>query len=250
MSRFRSFFFIREIMTIRTGSGHLALRFATLVVVVVAGVLAGALAGLGTVRGEQIAGKAEATPPTPNAPSARTIEGAAPSGAGGGGGLYDRVASDVPAAEGSGPLVGPDLEILKKLHQDNHTEAAMGRAAEARGSSAAVKTFGRTLVADHTAADKKIDAYLKAKKLDKSIFTAVKVDEPAEHSLDEHAGQDFDRAFCEKMIDGHLEVIDRVGKARDRTTDPQLKKLLTGLLPTLQKHLKTARSLLKTTGGA
>jgi putative membrane protein len=242
-----SFFFYRLLMTTRTGIGRVARISAGVAVFLVAQVVPPA------VHAAPGAGNAEPknpVPNAPNAPNARTPAGAAPSGAGGGGGLYDRVATDVPAAESSGPLVGPDLEILKKLHQDNQTEIAMGRAAEARGSSSAVKTFGRKLVADHTAADKKIGAYLKAKKLDESIFTAIKVDEPAEHDLDEHTGQSFDRNFCQKMIDGHMDVIDRVGKARDRTNDPELKKLLTSLLPTLQKHLKTARSLLKTTNGA
>jgi predicted outer membrane protein len=45
------------------------------------------------------------------------------------------------------------------------------------------------------------------------------------------------------MVDDHKKDIAEVTDARDSTTDPQLKKLLSDVLPTLQKHEDAAQKI-------
>jgi hypothetical protein len=46
------------------------------------------------------------------------------------------------------------------------------------------------------------------------------------------------------MLGDHKKDIADVTDARDTTSDPKLKKLLTDLVPTLQKHEETARKII------
>jgi predicted outer membrane protein len=56
----------------------------------------------------------------------------------------------------------------------------------------------------------------------------------------------FDETFVRDMIDDHKKDIAAVTEARDNTTDDKLKKLLTDLLPTLQKHEEAAQKIADT----
>jgi predicted outer membrane protein len=56
----------------------------------------------------------------------------------------------------------------------------------------------------------------------------------------------FDAKFAQEMVDDHKRDIAEVTEARDATVDPKLKKLLTELLPTLQKHEETAQKIVDT----
>jgi putative membrane protein len=91
-------------------------------------------------------------------------------------------------------------DVLAKLHASNQKEIAMGKLAEKNGTSKDVIKYGKMLVKDHSAADKKVVALAK-----KDIAEAT--------------------------------------TARDNTTDEQLKKLLTELVPTLQKHQDAAQHI-------
>jgi putative membrane protein len=127
-------------------------------------------------------------------------------------------------------------QILSKLHESNVKEVEMGKLAQKNGQSKEVKAFGKTLVTDHTAADKKVKALAKKEKVE---LTEAKPE--MEHG--DLSGPDFDTKFAKNMADDHEKDVEEVRKARDATNDPQLKALLSELLPTLEKHHETARKL-------
>jgi predicted outer membrane protein len=54
----------------------------------------------------------------------------------------------------------------------------------------------------------------------------------------------FDSKFAEEMLADHKKDIASVTDARDHTPDAKLKKLLDGLVPTLQKHEDTAQKII------
>jgi|SRR5579871_2411739 len=127
-------------------------------------------------------------------------------------------------------------EVLEKLHGANQTEIAMGKAAEKEGHSKEVKSLGKTLVKDHSAADKKTEALAKEEK--------ISLPNPEMGMAPPAAGPDFDMQFAKMMVDAHKKDIAALTDARDRTSDEKLKKLLTDLLPTLQRHEETAQKIL------
>src|SRR5689334_6150049 len=57
-------------------------------------------------------------------------------------------------------------EVLSKLHHSNQMEVAAGKLAQEKAQSKDVKNFGKTLVTDHSAADKKVMALAKSEKID------------------------------------------------------------------------------------
>ena len=129
------------------------------------------------------------------------------------------------------------VEVLGKLHNADQGEIAMGKLAEKEGQSKEVKDFGKMLVKDHTGADKKVAVLAKQEKIDLGKPQPMGMAEPA-------SGPDFDSRFAQLMVEAHKKDIAALTKARDTTTDDKLKKLLTELLPTLQKHEDTAQKIL------
>jgi putative membrane protein len=142
----------------------------------------------------------------------------------------------------AGPAQAADppapAEVLSKLHQSNSKEIAMGKLAQKNGQSDGIKKYGKTLVKDHGAADKKVMAFAKKEKVELPTTTDQKMD-----NMDMGTGAAFDAKFAQEMLDDHKKDIAEVTSARDSTTDDKLKKLLSDLLPTLEKHRDTAQKL-------
>jgi putative membrane protein len=130
-------------------------------------------------------------------------------------------------------------DVLGKLHLSNQKEIEMGKQAQQNGQSKDVKAYGKTLVKDHTAADKKVAALAKKEKIDLATSTpSAKDDMPAPA-----AGPDFDGKFGQMMVADHKKDIAEATDAQNTTTDDQLKKLLGDMLPTLQKHQELAQKI-------
>jgi len=137
---------------------------------------------------------------------------------------------------GSGP---PSLStgVLAKLHRANLEEIAKGRFAQEHGKSLEIKNFGRMLVKDHTATEKKVAAL--------AAQEGVELPALEDGSLlkDVAAGPDFDAKFVETMVEAHRNDVSEAIVARANTADTKLKALLTALIPVLEKHQNTAQTL-------
>jgi len=127
--------------------------------------------------------------------------------------------------------------VLGKLHRSNVKEMQMGKMAQERGQSKDVKTFGKTLVKDHDAADTKVSKLAKTEGVDLAANT------PALAHDDMPMGAGFDAAFAKGMLEDHKKDVADVKAARAATTDKKLKSLLGDLLPVLEKHEATAQKL-------
>jgi len=147
--------------------------------------------------------------------------------------------SMAPTAMPPGDKQPDTAEVLGKLHASNQKEIEMGKLAQKNGQSKDVKAYGKTLVKDHTDADKKVTALAKRQ----NVYLANAT--PTVKSDMEHipAGAGFDAAFAKSMVDDHQKDIAEVKTARDQTNDKDLKNLLGQLLPTLEKHEDTAARL-------
>jgi putative membrane protein len=130
--------------------------------------------------------------------------------------------------------------VLVNLHQSNEKEIAMGKLAQKKGGSAEVKSFGKTLVKDHTAADKKVMKLAKEEELDLGSTPHVDFD----GAVAKMAGEtDFDRRFAQTMLDEHDKAIESAKSAEDNTSDAKLKNLLIEIVPVLRKHRDVAQRL-------
>jgi putative membrane protein len=163
------------------------------------------------------------------------------------------VSFGVLSVSGSGAAQGADreasaqtAEVLGKLHHSNQMEIAAGKLAQEKGQAKDVKSFGKTLVTDHSAADKKVLALAKEEKIDLPADVAMpheKMDK-----MKAASGAEFDRVFASHMLEDHKKDVADAKAARDTTTDAKLKALLTSTIPVLEKHRETAQKLVDKLG--
>ena len=132
-------------------------------------------------------------------------------------------------------------DVLGTLHEADQKEIQAGRIAEKDGQSKAVKDYGKMLVKDHTAADDKVAALAQKENVDLMAATPA----PGPNDMGTMAtSPGFDKKFAQEMLDDHQKAIAALTAARDSTADPQLRKLLTDILPTLEKHAAAAEKII------
>lgn len=144
-----------------------------------------------------------------------------------------------PAVAAAAP---PTAEVLGKVHRSNLKEIEMGKMASKHGVSKNVKAFGKMLVTDHNAADKKVAKLAKDEKIDLAASTP-----PAKEDDKMPMGAEFDAAFAKSMLEDHKKDIAEVKEASGATEDVKLKTLLSDMLPVLEKHQGVAQKLVDQT---
>src|ERR1051325_10763963 len=133
-----------------------------------------------------------------------------------------------------------DPTFLNEAIQINLAEISVGQLAQDKGGSDDVKSFGKMLVDDHTAANSKATALAQANGV--TPPTEPKAADKQKHDeLAKLSGAEFDREFAKAMVKGHEEAISKFEAASKG--DDDIAKFAQETLPTLQKHLKTAQTL-------
>ena len=154
--------------------------------------------------------------------------------------------ADKEAAAPSKDATAQTAQVLSKLHQSNQMEVAAGKLAQEKGQSKDVKSFGKTLVTDHSAADKKVMALAKEEKIDLPAEVPIPADKM--DMLKGATGAEFDKMFASHMLDDHKKDIADAKAARDTTTDAKLKALVAATIPVLEKHREIAQKLVDKLG--
>lgn len=138
-------------------------------------------------------------------------------------------------------LASQDRDFLERAAEGGNAEIAIGRLAETRASSPAVKAFGRMMVADHAA----IHAGLAA------IAASHRITLPT--SLGDHqAGYDrvvdlrleaFDKEFVRVMNEDHDLARELFKSEASGGHDPALKAFAAQSLPIIEAHLTHAKAM-------
>jgi putative membrane protein len=134
-----------------------------------------------------------------------------------------------------------DDDFVMKAAQAGKMEVELGRLAAKKGRSAAVKSFGRRMVTDHTAAGNKLEI-LAAKK---HISLPTEMDPEAHEAMQRLtalSGNAFDRAYMEIMVGDHEKAIAEFEMESTGGTDADIKAFAGKTLPTLKTHLRVARA--------
>lgn len=144
-----------------------------------------------------------------------------------------------------------NLQTLAKYHHVNQMEIELGKAAQKQGGSQAVKQYGKMLVNDHQANDKKLEALAKKDRQKIPTFkpetdTAKQEMQDAKQTaqqLKKMKGADFDRQFLQTMIDQHEQVLAGIDNDIAQANNDQIADLLRDTKPVLQKHADRAREI-------
>jgi putative membrane protein len=135
-------------------------------------------------------------------------------------------------------------KFIKAAIQGDIAEIDVGKLAQEKGQSDAVKQYGAMLVKDHGAHKAKAEEV--ASQLGVEPPTGSSVGSKATYAkLKVLSGTSFDRSFAKAMVKDHQEDIKEFKK--ESSKNDAAGKLAKETLPTLQKHLEAAQSLEKQT---
>lgn len=121
-------------------------------------------------------------------------------------------------------------------------EVQLGKLAQEKASSDAVKQFGARMVQDHGKANAELKTL--ASKQDVTLPTELDAKHKAEQErLSKLSGAAFDRAYVEAMVEDHQHDVEAFRKAAQSVDDPDVKAFAARTLPTLEEHLTLVKQL-------
>jgi putative membrane protein len=140
-----------------------------------------------------------------------------------------------------------DVNIVALLDEANAGDSAMGKLASTKGTSAAVKEFGRDMERDH---HKLREAGQSLAKKENLAPQAPTNDTLATASAKMHdnltsmaKGKDWDKAYIDNEVAVHQSVLNLLQTASSAAQDTSLKALIVKAQPTIQAHLQKAQAI-------
>ncbi len=138
-----------------------------------------------------------------------------------------------------------DKKFVQKAAEGNMAEVELGKLAQEKASSDAVKQFGARMEQDHTKANQDLQQAASAAHIDVPNSMSNK-DQKLQEKLSKLSGPAFDREYVKAMVTDHKTDLKAFERESHSGKAPQIREFASNILPTLQDHLKSAEQL---TGG-
>jgi putative membrane protein len=138
-----------------------------------------------------------------------------------------------------------DLAFAKYAVQGGLAETKLGKLAEDRGSSEAVKIFGTRMVAEHTKAGDELKEAAALEHITLPTDLAPK-DQATYDRLFKLSGADFDRTYAQEMVKDHQQDLQSFEREANRGHDAAIRGFATETVSMIQQHLEQAKEMLKT----
>ena len=147
----------------------------------------------------------------------------------------------------SAKLAPADRQFIKKAAQGGLAEVQLGQLATEKADSSEVKQFGQRMVDDHTKANDQLKQVASQKGITVPDQLSAK-DAATKARLEKLSGKAFDRAYMSDMVTDHTKDVSEFRMESKNAKDPDVKNFASQTLPTLQEHLKEAKSIAPKTG--
>jgi predicted outer membrane protein len=137
-------------------------------------------------------------------------------------------------------------DMIALLREGNRMEIEGAKLALEKGRAERVKNYARLLTTEHQRCDKQLMDYATQKGVDQRTFadgTQQPTDGPLER-LRVRQPQNFDRAFILAMVREHGNMIDAITSTMQESHDADLRRLLSGQLPVLERLKKAGEAIL------
>jgi putative membrane protein len=134
-----------------------------------------------------------------------------------------------------------DRNFIVKAAEGGQMEVELGRLAQSKASSDAVKQFGQRMVEEHGNANKEL-MELASNKGVPLKDQAPKPDRVLQ-KLAKLRGPEFDREYVKAMAKDHKHDVAEFRRMHSSAVDPNLKAWVDKTLPTLEDHLKTIEGI-------
>jgi putative membrane protein len=142
-----------------------------------------------------------------------------------------------------------DANIAALLDEANAADSAAGALAATKGTSSAVRDFGRRMTRDHHTLRAQGEALAKKLKITPTPPAGDNLVPDAQKNMDNlnstAKGKDFDKAYIDSEVDAHKKVLDLATKAMGQAQSTELKNLIQKAAPIIQGHLDLAESVQK-----
>lgn len=132
-----------------------------------------------------------------------------------------------------------DAQFMVNAAETNLEEIQLGQLAQKNGMMADVQKLGTSMEAAHLKAMASLKE-LAAKKMITLPTTITQNGQDAYKKLMDKPGKDFDKAYCDMMVDGHKQAVDKFQSAETDVKDADIKAWAASMLPALRSHLDHA----------
>jgi len=139
-------------------------------------------------------------------------------------------------------ISGDDATFAVKAAAGGLAEVELGKLAQQKGSTAAIKDFGGMMVKDHSAANAELTALAKSK----HIVLPLELGDEAvklKNDLSGKNGIDFDKAYLDAMVKDHKQDTTDFVRGIKVTKYPEMTAFAKKTLPVLKMHLATAEKI-------
>jgi putative membrane protein len=118
---------------------------------------------------------------------------------------------------GSDNVKGGDKDFVKDLASDGTAEVELGRMALDRAATPEVKQFAQMMVDDHSKANEELQTIASRQNIPVPSAPDDKHNDLRD-KLTKKTGADFDKEYIDAMVDGHKDVLDKLGSRVDKET--------------------------------
>ena len=156
-------------------------------------------------------------------------------------------------ALGSQQSVAPawtDANIFALLDEANVADSSHGSIASTKGTSAAVREYGRQMMRDHHTLRAEGQALAKRLNITPTPPAGDTLPAAAQRMTDmlntTAKGKDFDKAYIDHEVEMHKAVLDVATRSMTAAQSTELKNMLQKAAPAIQGHLDKAQSIQRT----
>jgi putative membrane protein len=132
----------------------------------------------------------------------------------------------------------PEQDFINIAVPGNMKEIAWLNAGMLRGNKAVMKDAAMMLK-DHKKIGANVAAYLKTR----AMLKVPSVDTSDVVNIDEKSGNEWNKAWADKMVADHSDLLTHLHATENATKDPDLKKLVAATIPIVESHLAMAKAL-------
>lgn len=137
----------------------------------------------------------------------------------------------------------PDSSFVLNAGTQNEDEMKLLQAGLTKGTSAELKAHAKMMLADHKKMGQEVKAYASKKKYSTMSPSDSKAADELKDINSHTVGADWDKAWTDKMVNGHEKTIRLFEKGQTSVKDSTLSGMITKTLPTLHSHLTMVQGL-------
>jgi putative membrane protein len=150
-------------------------------------------------------------------------------------------ATAVPADTSSkmAPSTAAEQDFINYAVPGNTKEIIWLKAGIHEGHNKDLKKDAKMMLKDHLQLDSTVSAYLNMHK----NFSVPVVDTTNAVNINDKKGTDWDKAWADKMIDDHTDLLGKLQKSQSDVKDTALLAIINGVVPVVQSHLSMAKDM-------